>query len=304
MRVAVLIMLAVACSLLHAEAQSPQRPSAVVDVALSRQGNLISRCEDEVGNPTADAVVSLLQQNQTIATTTCRDDGWFVLRQIPPGNYTLQVRDWSRAVRVWTDEAAPPGAREPIAIIVRSPQPSPAGAASAAVVPAAAEVLEEQAILPLKLQEGSRRSAAAAPGDVASPVAIESEAAAQNTHALHIVETLEADATFDPLASPASGIPTASPPTFVQSAAEPVPAPAAAATDEFGPSPVEMPDAVLAGPPPMGMPPCPEMRHIPSGVGPTVGDVVVTSLGVAGITMGITAIHKYDNRRIRRVVSP
>lgn len=327
MRLAAITLLVVISSLSTATPQPPQRSSAVVDIALSPEGHLISRCEDHEGRPVAGAIVELVRDRDMLSWTTSRSDGSFTLRDVKPGTYRIQCGYCDRAIRTWSDAAAPPAARLPVVIVVSDdgaadlsePDALTAAADEVTLDDAAGTsdtVVDAGAVLPLQHIEGSRRRADARvePSTAEQPV---TEAAAdvsvleddlptlefgdQNTHAYHMVQGPADDQTFDPFVGMQLDAPRTDEPRFEDLADEPFTAPEQPrqAPPEAAPTP-----APALQPVPQQVPPAAGARYIPRSVGPTVGDVVVTSIGITGITMGVIAIDKYNNPRIRRVVSP
>lgn len=332
MRVAANTLLVVISSLSIAAAEQQQRLPAVMDVALSSEGHLISRCEDANGSPVRDAVVEVVRGEDLICWTTSGSDGSFTLRDIKPGIYRLRCQDCDRSIRAWSDKVAPPVARLPFVIVVAAaplpvasedmPPPSTGGdsRAGAAGEPGGDA---QKPILQLQPQDGAQRKTTAAVQQAAvlPPAA---EAVPQiganlphtHTHAHHNIETGAADAVFDPFAGIQLDPRRPYAPEFGNVTEQPLTAPAQAQQEQQQqqqlppqqqaqqqpPRQPNSPPAVHPGA--QEVPPCGDVRYIRSGVGPTVGDVVVTSFGIAGITMGIIGIHKYENRKVRRVVSP
>jgi hypothetical protein len=325
MRVVITTLLVVISSLSVAAAEQQQRASTMIDVALSSEGHLISRCEDTNGSPLGDAIVELVRERDMICWTTSRSDGSFTLRDVKPGIYRLQCGDCDRTIRVWADAAAPPAARVPIVVVVaaaplpvpgakRSPDssadasPATAGGDFDAAAAADSTGDEQEPILQLQLQDGAQRKpvAAAQPAlpIVAPPVAaavLQIESNPQHTHAHHSIETAAVDVPFDPFAGTRFESPAPHEPEFVDLTEEPLTAPMPA---QEPPASQWNPPPPAYQPAPQEVPPCGDVRYIRRSVGPTVGDVVVTSFGVAGITMGLIGIHKYENRKVRRVMSP
>jgi hypothetical protein len=314
MRVAAKTLLVVISGLSSAAAGPQQRPSTMIDVALSADGHLISHCEDTNGNPVSNAIVELVRDRDMISWTTSRSDGSFVIRDVKPGAYRLQCGDCDRTIRVWSETTAPPAARAPIVIVVGA---APLAALSEDMLPPAVSEptpLEQEPVLPLELQEGMQRRTGAAVEQsvtsVSSPATEDVlliESSVQSTHAHHTFQTAEVDAPFDPFAGSRLDPPQPGASEFVDLADEPLGAPVQPQPLSAEPAPAPAPaqaQAPVARPVPQEVP-CPgNVRYIRRSVGPTVGDVVVTSFGIAGITMGLIGIHKYENRKVRRVVSP
>lgn len=364
MRLAAIIVLIISGSLATSLAESPRR-SAMIDLALTAEGHLVSRCQDEAGQPLGGVVVMLTREDQPIASAVSREDGWFILRKIDPGSYRLTARHWSHPVRIWSESAAPPAGREPIVVFLSSENgsesavgtgtdlsdgenvPASSDAADAPLTPAddftndaTAEAPESDAasaadspvdhrqpVIPLKYDEGARRKSA----DTASAAELQQSPAPdgaddETTHAHHTlpvpvsesrqplgpragraesiaaseVTAPAADAPFDPLARTGGNSQPAPQSAAVQPSSPPVPQGATVATQSAAGAAVI--ESAPSAPPPVASDSCD--RCIPAAVGPTVGDVVVTSIGVAGITLGIIGIHKYENRKVRRIVSP
>lgn len=336
------VSLLIAIGLLSpALAQQPARP-VVLDVALTADGSLISHCQDDAGQEIGRSILELFRDGERIAAATSYPDGSCTFSDVDPGIYVLQADSWTQFLRVWSKDAAPPAAQTTLAIVVGkgplvAPPASAAATSSDAPAGTSANVASEQqpeAITPTQDEpvtpesgqasvEDSESAESEATGkDPVLQLAFEDETTAQTQTSLpdppHTMDALaaplltESETAFDPLAAPiAEGEPAQYTPDspIDSSVTVQVPAPPQSIAPPQAVDPTTRQAPPQAGPvpenppPPTTLPP-PPMPYTSYYAGPTVGDVVMTSIGVAAITVGVVAIHKYDERGERQIVSP
>lgn len=335
MRLTAIILLCVGGGVAAFAGQTQAR-AAVIDVALTETGSFISQCQTGDEQPVVGAVVMLLQNDQLVASTTTRADGWFKLPAVTPGAYVLKAKEWQHAIRIWDRQSAPPSGRSPIVLILSSPETvlqdarppeeaqsddvlapePPVEQPSTTTEPvdlAAEDVDIESPAKPPTHNEGMETATHREETEAGVPLvekpqehtdAIPAHANAQQVAFVQNEVPAEPDAVFDPFAqSPSPDTPSTTPMT-AQREVPPPNGPPQPMNAPSGPAQVQ-PQPAQAQPVPAQVPP-----PMASGygstrvVGPTVGDVVVTSIGIAGITVGAIAIHEYNNRSERRIVSP
>lgn len=63
--------------------------------ALSAQsyGGISGKIQDEYGHPLPEAVVTVLDGDRTITSSTTYDDGTYRVRPLKPGNYTVRISE-------------------------------------------------------------------------------------------------------------------------------------------------------------------------------------------------------------------
>lgn len=86
--------------------------AAFEDIALTAGGTLTGRVVDSTGTPTEGAQVLLHQGKDLIGETVSDKSGTYSFKGLRGGIYQLTSADSHRAVRVWKDNTAPPGARD------------------------------------------------------------------------------------------------------------------------------------------------------------------------------------------------
>jgi hypothetical protein len=94
------------------------RPLAA-DVSLSNRRSLDGQVVDASGAPVAGAPVSALQNGRLVASVYTDEQGWFSLTGLKGGVYQLESENGASLVRAWTNESAPPAARD-YALVVDS----------------------------------------------------------------------------------------------------------------------------------------------------------------------------------------
>src|SRR5690606_39218066 len=130
----------------------------------------------------------------------------FTLRDVKPGVYRLQCGDCDRTIRVWDEASAPPAGKLPFVVVVGV---TPLPALGADVLPPSGvdepSADEQEPVLPLQLQEGSRRKAgpvtegvtdAAPPAAEAVDSASSTESRSQDALAHHAIATTCREAPF------------------------------------------------------------------------------------------------------------
>jgi Carboxypeptidase regulatory-like domain len=106
-----------------AEPQAPERPTAsapataIMDVALAAGGVFSGQLVDPQGRPQSGSSVELLQQQQTVATTTTDQDGRFSIPGLQGGMYQVVAGQEMRLYRLWAPDTAPPGARQSVMLV-------------------------------------------------------------------------------------------------------------------------------------------------------------------------------------------
>lgn len=110
---------------LAAEAPKTARPAepvrqAIDDVALSREGVLEGVVVNGSGTPLAGTDVSVMQDNKEVAHVKTAKDGRFTVPGMRGGVYRISSGRGSSTFRLWSQEAAPPIARQ-LAMVVADP---------------------------------------------------------------------------------------------------------------------------------------------------------------------------------------
>lgn len=112
------IGLCIPAPLLAAE-PSPQLPQ-VVDVKLLEGGVLLGQVVDLQGIAAQEAPVAILANNQVLATSQTRSDGYFAFRNLRGGVYQLTTTDGQGVYRLWAPGSAPPSAQDGALLVAGS----------------------------------------------------------------------------------------------------------------------------------------------------------------------------------------
>jgi len=95
--------------------------AAIPDIALGDGGVLEGQVVDDRGAPLAATAVIISQETRETARTTTTKDGRFSVAGLQGGFYQISTQRGSGTYRLWTQEAAPPAARQ-MATLVAEPQ--------------------------------------------------------------------------------------------------------------------------------------------------------------------------------------
>ncbi len=87
------------------------------DIAIT-DGLLVGTVLNTAAKPVAGLNVRLMHSDRVIATVTSDENGQFSVRGLRNGGHVLVVGDTRQAVRLWSEQAAPPTAVSGMAIIV------------------------------------------------------------------------------------------------------------------------------------------------------------------------------------------
>jgi hypothetical protein len=102
-----------------ADKVSPQTvpAKAASDVVLTSKGELQGRVVTAQGAPVDGAIVSLTLKGKPIAKTNSDESGEFRLASVKGGVYELTAGQNRQLVRVWSNQSAPPTARQSATIV-------------------------------------------------------------------------------------------------------------------------------------------------------------------------------------------
>lgn len=93
---------------------TPAVQSAVVDIALSAGGTLHGKVLSDQGQPLDGAVVTLRRGEAELGRVTSNADGNFEFANLRSGLYVVETPVAQRAIRAWSPEIAPPGAKQSV----------------------------------------------------------------------------------------------------------------------------------------------------------------------------------------------
>ncbi len=106
---------------LKSVAKKASRPAnQIKDVALQAGGRLTGHVVDGQGRPMKGATVTVRQRDRVLATTTTDSKGRFQVMNLRGGSYEIAAGQGSGLYRVWTEQAAPPNARNSVAIVSKA----------------------------------------------------------------------------------------------------------------------------------------------------------------------------------------
>lgn len=108
---------AACCLAAEAPASRAQSRPAVLDVALDRGGLLQGQVIDAQGAAMQQAPVSVWFENRQVATSLTNEHGQFSVTGLRGGVHTVSAGKGGAVYRLWTSEAAPPGARSGTVVI-------------------------------------------------------------------------------------------------------------------------------------------------------------------------------------------
>lgn len=83
------------------------------------QGNVVDRC----GAPLAGSHVAMIENGQQVASVVTDAGGWFRIRGVPSGTYTLLVAGGRHAYRLWTRGSEPSEATQAALMVAQRPVP-------------------------------------------------------------------------------------------------------------------------------------------------------------------------------------
>ena len=90
---------------------------AIQDVALTADGQLRGQVVDRTGTAKVNSPVSLLSEDREVAKATTDQQGQFAIPLAKGGVYQLRTTEGAALLRVWTNQTAPPSAREGVLLV-------------------------------------------------------------------------------------------------------------------------------------------------------------------------------------------
>jgi hypothetical protein len=103
--------------LLATEPAAPRAAAEFSDVRLAAGGSLNGQVVDSASAPVGGAVVTLSARGSVVAQTTTDKNGRFAAPLSKGGVYLVSAAGAERVVRTWTEQAAPPAAREGVLLV-------------------------------------------------------------------------------------------------------------------------------------------------------------------------------------------
>jgi hypothetical protein len=98
-------------------AASQQAAQKAADVSLTDSGLLVGSAFTPDGKPLDGALVSVTQAGERVAQTNTDQHGSFAIAQMKTGTYQIGIGDKVAPIRVWTNDAAPPNAKEKAVLV-------------------------------------------------------------------------------------------------------------------------------------------------------------------------------------------
>jgi hypothetical protein len=119
----------ICCTSYAADAPAKKSATRISDVSLSEGGRLEGQVVDYQGNVVPNVSVILRADGVEPISTTTTDEGRFAYDGVPGGVYQVVAKNGKAStIRAWTQDAAPPNAKEEAILYVEpieDPQPLP-----------------------------------------------------------------------------------------------------------------------------------------------------------------------------------
>ncbi len=97
--------------------QNKKKVAPIHDVTLSSNGSLQGLVVDTQGKSLGGAQVSIMRNNQKVASTVTDREGQFQVSNLTTGIYELRSGQGQGVVRVWSEKVAPPSAKSRVLLV-------------------------------------------------------------------------------------------------------------------------------------------------------------------------------------------